>query len=621
MRYVVGMTDGITRRDFLNGTRVALGASLLGPWAELFGAPGADFRLPPDYYPPARTGLRGSHGGAWEVMHARVAGERWSAGAPEEAYDLVVVGAGISGLASAFFYRQAQPDARILLIDNHDDFGGHAKRNEFRVGDGTRIAYGGTESIDTPSAYAEVSQRLLREIGVDTERFYDYYDQSLYDDLGLGYAVAFDGTNFDQRKLVKGYGSVPWQQFAAEAPMSEKARTDLVRAFTAPVDYLSGMSREEKVALLERTSYRAYLRDYVKVDEQVLALYQRWGMSYWCVGMDEVPAIDILYYGDGGDLPGLEHTLTREGGRGSEPYIFHFPDGNASVARLLVRQLIPAALPGSTMEDSVTERLRYGELDRSGAPVRLRLNSTVVNAAHTADEGAVDVTYVRDGRVHTVRAGQCVMACYNSAIPYLCPELPEAQRQGLAYNVKIPLVYTKVAVPHWRWFADEGMRFVFYTNDFYKQVELDYPVSLGEYRFGASPDEPMILHMCHVPMFDEIQGPEQWREGRREMLARPFADFEHHVRDQLDQAIGQAGFDAARDITGITVNRWAHGYSYSPDLLWEPDYATDAARPWVRGRQPFGRISIANSDAGAAATTDSAIKQAYRAVEERLAFA
>jgi spermidine dehydrogenase len=139
-------------------------------------------------------------------------------------------------------------------------------------------------------------------------------------------------------------------------------------------------------------------------------------------------------------------------------------------------------------------------------------------------------------------------------------------------------------------------------------VELDYPVSIGSYRFGSSPDEPMVLHLCHVPLFEDIQGPEQWRAGRRQMLARPFAEFEHHVRDQLDQAVGHAGFDADRDIVGITVNRWAHGYSYNPDLIWEPAYA----------REPFGHIAIANSDAGAQSTTDSAIRQAWRAVQESL---
>jgi spermidine dehydrogenase len=612
------MTDKITRRDFLNGTQVAIGASLLTPWAEVFGTNPSKFELGPNYYPPAKTGLRGSHDGAWETMHARVAGTTWKQGATEEDYDLVVVGGGISGLSAAHFYRREHPSARILVLDNHDDFGGHAKRNEFTVNGRTQIGYGGTEAIDTPSGYTAESKALLEDIGIDVQRFYDYFDQGLFDRLNLDYAIAFDAETYGKRKLVTGYGSKPWQEFAAESPLSDNAKADLVRAFTEERDYLPGMSRDEKIALLSKISYRTYLRDYVKVDEQVLEMYQRWGMSYWCVGMDEVPAIYILGYTDGGGLPGLQYTVERKGGRGVEPYIFHFPDGNASVARLLVRKLIPEALPGSTMEDSVTARLDYSKLDLDGAPLRIRLNSTAVNVAHSADSKAVHVTYVHTGTAHTVRAKKCVMACYNSAIPYICPELPEKQRAGLAYNVKVPLTYTKVVVPNWRAFADLGIRFVFYTKDFYKQVELDYPVSIGDYDFGTDPDQPMTLHMCHVPYFDDIQGPEQWRAGRRKLLETPFSTFEHHVRDQLDQALSGAGFDAEKDISAITVNRWAHGYSYSPDLLWEPKYESEADKPWVIGRQPFGRISIANSDAGAASNTDSAISQSYRAVQEVL---
>ena len=612
------MKRRITRRDFLNGTQVAIGASLLSPWTEAFGTDVSPFNVGQDYYPPAKTGLRGSHDGSWETMHARVAGAKWPRGPIDEEYDLVVVGGGISGLSAAHFYRREKPTARILILDNHDDFGGHAKRNEFEINGQTRIAYGGTESIDTPSAYSDVSRVLLEDIGIDVQKFYEYFDQNLYDEMGLSYAIAFDEQTYGRRKLVAGYGSRPWREFADESPLSEKAKTDLVRAFTDKRDYLPGMSRDEKVALLSRISYRSYLQDYVKVDQQVLEMYQRWGMSYWCVGMDEVPAIYILGYTDGGGMPGLEHTLPRKGGRGSEPYIFHFPDGNASVARLLVRSLIPEALPGSTMEDSVTARLDYSLLDQEDAPLRIRLNSTAVNVSHTPNSKAVDVTYVHAGDAHTVRAKKCVMACYNSAIPYICPDLPEKQRAGLAYNVKVPLTYTKVMVSNWRSFADLGIRFVYYTNDFYKQVELDYPVSIGGYRFGAEPDQPMALHMCHVPYFDDIKGPEQWRAGRRKLLETPFLTFEHHVVDQLDQALSGAGFDAERDISAITVNRWPHGYAYSPDLLWEPEYNEEADKPWVIGRQAFGRISIANSDAGAAANTDSAITQSYRAVQEAL---
>lgn len=612
------MSHRVTRRDFLNGTRIAIGASLLSPYTELFGAEAFQSAAGSDYYPPALTGLRGSHEGSWEVMHARVAGRDWPAGAPDEEYDLVIVGGGISGLAAAHFFTRERRGARVLILDNHDDFGGHAKRNEFRVLGRTLVGYGGTESIDTPSSYSDVARGLFGEIGIDVQRFYEYFDQKLYDHLGLSHAILFDEKHFGQRRLVTGYGSRPWPEFAAAAPLSDRARADLVRAFTDERDYLPGMSVEEKRTLLARTSYLDYLRNYVKVDDQVLEIYRRWGMSFWCVGMDEVPALSVPSYDDGGGMPGLRHTLPRVGYRGNEPYIFHFPDGNASVARLLVRSLLPDAVPGSTMEDVVTAKVDYSKLDRDGASTRIRLSSTAVHVAHTARQEAVLVTYVHQGKARTVRAGRCILACYNSVIPYLCPELPEEQVKALSYNVKIPLTYTKVALRNWRAFADLGIRYVYYTSDFFKQVELDYPVSLGKYRFGKSPDEPMVVHMCHVPFFADIQGPEQWREGRRQLLRTPFATFERHVRDQLDAALSKGGFDADRDIEAITVNRWPHGYSYSPGLLWEPEWPSEESKPWVIGRRRHGRMAIANSDAGASADTNSAITHAHRAVRDIL---
>ena len=603
--------DGVTRRDFLNGARVAIGAPLLLPWAERLASdlgPGAD------YYPPAKTGLRGTHDGAWETMHARVSGQTWPEGKPEEQYDLVVVGGGISGLSAARFYRQHKPDARILVLDNHDDFGGHAKRNEFKIDGRVRIGYGGTESIDTPSAYSAAAKQTLVDIGIDTSKFYEAFDQTLYSKLGLARGIVFDQENFGRAKLVTGYGQRPWEEFAALSPLRDQARKDFIRVQTEKVDYLPGLSREEKYQKLRKVSYEAFLRDYCKVDPQLLELWRKWGISFWCVGIDQIPCTSIHDY-DGG-MPGLNYTLPRYGSRGEEPYIFHFPDGNASVARLLVRSLVPSAMPGSTMEDVVTTRADYSQLDRPGSPVRIRLNSTAVHARHAAGDAAVDVTYVTQGQAHTVRGARCILACYNMAIPFICPELPEAQKKGLAYGVKVPLTYTKVLVPHWRPFAELRMDFVYYTKDFYKQVELDYPVSLGAYKRSQTPDEPMVLHMCYVHHDQEHKGPELWREGRRRLVTTPFSVFEHHVKDQLDQALRTAGFDAERDIRAITVNRWAHGYAYSPGLLWEPEWKSEAEKPWVVGRQPYGRIAIANSDAGARADTNGAITQAWRAVQE-----
>ena len=610
------MKKQITRRDFLNGTQVAIGAGLMSPWTRAFAQDDNPFALPREYYPPALTGLRGSHNGAWETMHARVGGASWPKSEPREEYDLVVVGAGISGLSAAHFFRKDNPGARVLVLDNHDDFGGHAKRNEFDADGETRIGYGGTEAIDTPSAYSEVAKQLLIDIGIDVEKFYDYFHQDLYSSLDLGHSIMFDEPTYGERKLVTGYGSRPWDEFAADTPMSEQAKADLVRVFTEEKDYLEGMSYDEKHALLSKTSYLDFLRDYAKVDEEVLGIYRQWFRSFYGLGSKDVPALSVSAYGDGGGLPGLTHTMPRTGYRGDEPYIFHFPDGNASVARMIVKSMLPEAIPGRTMEDVVTSRVDYSMLDRPGAGVRIRLNSTVVNAEHTSNAGAVDVTFVHEGQPYTVRGDKVVMACYNSAIPYLCPELSDEQKEGLAYNVKVPLTYTKVLISNWQSFADLGVSYVYFTNDFYKQIELDYPVSLGAYKASMDPSQPMIVHLCNVPYFDDIEGPEQWRAGRRELLTTDYAKFEHHVRDQMDAALGAGGFDSNRDIEAITVNRWPHGYSYSPSHLWEPEWPDENATPWVIGRQRYGRITIANSDAGVRADTNSAITQAHRAVSE-----
>ena len=607
------MKGNITRRDFLNGTQVAIGGSFFMPSQNLFGT--SSFSLPNDYYPPALTGLRGSHDGSWEVMHSKVLGKQWKKSKYEEKYDLVIVGAGISGLSSAYHYKKTHPEAKILLIDNHDDFGGHAKRNEFEVNGETRIGYGGTEAIDTPSSYSQEAKSLIKEIGIDVEKFYEAYDQSLYSSLGLGKGILFDSNSFSEERLVTGYNKVPWKEFAEKTPMTQKAKDDLVRIWTEKKDYLPILSDEEKYELLKDLSYYDFLKDYVKVDQQILEIFRRWGMSFWCVGIDEVPCTLIQNY-DGG-MPGLDYTLKRSGYRGDEPYIFHFPDGNASVARLLVRALIPGSVPGSSMEDVVLAKVNYSLLD-DDSTTKIRLNSTVVDVSHTNNSSAVDITYVRKHDVHTIRADKCILACYNSAIPYLCSELPKKQVDGLKYNVKIPLTYTKVMIPSWKVFADLGLDFVYYTDAFYKQVELAYPVSIGDYKFNKSPDESMVLHMCHSHHSKDIKGPDQWREGRRRLLSTPFSVYEGHVKDQLDSALGGGGFDSDRDISAITVNRWPHGYSYSNDLIWEPDWENEESKPWVIGRQQYGRISIANSDAGASADTNSAITHGIRAAQEAL---
>jgi len=603
---------GITRRDFLDGARVALGATALGPLASLLppGAAGAA----DEPFPPALQGLRGSHDGSWEAAHALVAGRRFAAdtGVRREEVDLVVVGAGISGLAAAWLWRQRRPDARILVLDNHDDFGGHAKRNEFRVDGRLLIGYGGTESLDGPSAYSDVAKRLLREIGVDVEVFHRAFDRGLYPSLGLSSGVFFDRDTFGAERLVPGFGSLPWPEFAARTPLPPAARADLVRLNTEVRDYLPGLSREEKIAVLDRTSYREFLIRHAGVDPAVAAFYSGLWLEYVALPAESYPA---RWVSQDPQVPGLAGTLV-ERERPLDPYIFHFPDGNASVARLLVRALVPAALPAASAAEALTARPRHALLDAPGAPVRIRLSCTAVDVRHAPGGEAVDVLCVRGGAAQAVRARHCVLAGWGMMVPYLCPELPEAQRRALAGGVKAPLVYVNVALRRWHAFVRRGVHEIQAPGSFYTLVRLDFPVSLPGYRCARTPDEPILVHAVHVPRHPELPGAEQWRAGRRDLLATSFASFEERLRDQLARMLGPEVLD---EIRGITVNRWPHGYAYAPNTLWEGASAPGDERPWEVARRRHGRIAIAGSDAAAAAWTDAAIDEAQRAVAELFA--
>ncbi|MCZ6696079.1 MAG: FAD-dependent oxidoreductase [Acidobacteria bacterium] len=626
------MDRSITRRDFINGVSVAVtGSVLASSWLSCLDVPDFAPEKAPGYYPPALTGMRGSHPGSFEAAHRLRDGKSFDpSGAMDtgESFDLVVVGGGISGLAAAYFFRREKgPEARILVLDNHDDFGGHAKRNEFQAGGRLCIGYGGTQSLEGPSSYSPEAKQLLAEIGIDVQRFHTAYDRELYGSLGLGWGIFFDRETFGEDRMLRGPGarrwpeyqepgSTTWHEFLARAPLSEEARRDIARLYEESIDYLPDLTVEQKMERLRRTSYLEFLTKIARVHPDALPFFQTSTDSLWAIGIDGVPALECWEE----DYPGFSGLGLNPPTGKEEPYIYHFPDGNASVARLLVRALNPDAVPGSTMEDVVTARVDYALLDTPARPVKVRLNSTVVRVAHAGEIGSareVDVAYVRGGQPHRVKAKACVLACYNSIIPHLCPEMPAAQRQAILYAVKMPLVYTNVLIRDWSSFEKLGVQWIRCPGSYHTSISLDFPVSLGDYSHPRRPDEPMILHLVRVPLAPGRPPRDQWRAGRRDLLRTSFETFERNIRDQLGRALADGGFDPARDIQGITVNRWPHGYAYEHNPLFDPDWSEEE-RPWVIGRKPFGRIAIANSDAAAAAYTDAAIDQAHRAVRELL---
>jgi spermidine dehydrogenase len=639
----LGMKRNITRRDFLNGVAVTAGAALM-PW-HLLAAGESSPEKSPDYYPPALTGLRGSHPGSFDVAHSLRDGTFWdAAGTPQETgetYDLIVVGGGISGLSAAHFYRKhAGANARILILDNHDDFGGHAKRNEFRVGNAFRLGFGGTFSIESPAPYSKEARGLIEELGIDVASYPKYHDAKLYRSLGLRSKIFFDKETFGEDRLLisplsfsggeKDYltpeKAEEWKQLLADAPLAAQAKSDLDRLRHEAKDHLPGLSSAEKKAKLARMSYATFLRDVVKVHEDVVKLYQAVPQGLFGAGIDAVSAQDAW----GLDLPGFDGMkLDPAPGKGmnrdtisneeAEKYFFHFPDGNASIARLLVRKLIPDAIPGNSWNDVVLSEANYAKLDSSASPVKIRLNSTAVRVKHIGDAAAakeVEVAYARGGKVYATKAKNCILACWHVVIPYICEELPQKQRDALASAQKVPLLYTNVALRDWTAFQKLNTNAVYAPGCYHTRVGLDLAVSMGGYECARQPEEPIVIHMMKTPCKPGRPARDQHAAGRIELYNTTFETMERKIREQLARTMGAGGFDPARDIAAITVNRWPHGYAYEYNSLFDSFWLEGGETPCEVARKTFGRIAIANADAGAYAYTDEAINQAWRAVGE-----
>lgn len=618
----LGLSRPITRRDFIHDVGI-VGLGLALPLPGL-GAP-LDAGTP--YYPPTLTGLRGAHPGSFETAHAFAREGRHfdNPQVLDEAYDLVVVGGGISGLSAAYFHRKLHgPQSRILILDNHDDFGGHAKRNEFHQGGPMRLAWGGTVNIEYPK-YSEVAIGLLTELGIDIPRLrkdFDFNWLGSRDDLKP--ALLFNQARYGRDVMLRGVtldGLEP-RELARQVdafPLSEVARAKLKAFLLADRNVLAGKSPEERDAYLHGKSYTDFLRQEFGLPDEALQIFSNAPSGFWGVPAEHLSVAEGLWSGlpgahvvGGWEEPGLEEN---------DRAVAMFPDGNSSIARLLVRSLVPGAFPdlgaGADPFNIVTARLDYGALDGAASPARLRLNSTVVRVGNAADGAGVTVDYVKGGTLSRVSARQAVLACYNAIIPHLVPELPAAQKAGLSQCVKRPMLVVNTVLRNGQALQKLGIKGAQLPGSLLQNVFLVTGVNVGEYHPAWRPEDA-----CVVQSFASFGSPlpaaglaAQARAARAQMLAMPFEDYEREVRSVLQSLLGPGGFDASRDILAITVNRWPHGYARDHLDLEDEAWNAEPA-PEVVGRQRFGRIAIANSDAGADAYTHTAIDQAWRAVND-----
>ncbi len=625
----LGMNRDITRRDFIH--EISLGAIALGLpmplWSGDLSAP-----APGVYYPPTLTGMRGSHPGAFESAHA-LGREGKTFNAPsvlDEHYDLVVVGGGISGLAAAYFFRQQHgPDSRILILDNHDDFGGHAKRNEFYQGGPMRLAWGGTVNMEYPY-YSDVAMGLIKQLGIDIPRLledfaFDFSTKS----YGLGTSTFFDAAHYGKDVLLPGveFRNSDLNALAENVdqfPISPEGLAALKAFLNARVDVLADMDEVQRETYLSSTSYPDFLRQHFNMPEDAIQLFRNGPSGFMGLKAEYNSVAECIRSG----LPAshvLGGTGQREPGERHSP-VAMFPDGNSSIARLLVRSLIPQAFPDMPPDaDShsiVRQRLDYSQLDQPGSNIRLRLNSTVVHAANQPAEQAgiafVALSYVNDDQVLQVKGDRAVMACYNQIIRHLVPELPDAQKEALSKCTKRPLMVVNVVLRNGEALKKTGVGSAYLPGSYLDHMQLVSGINVADYRPEWRAEDACIMQFyaglgVEVPAGTSVAQMQQLT--RLWLLDQTFEGFEREIRTVLNGIYGSAGFNATEDILAITVNRWPHGYARDHVDMEDADWNVEP-QPNVIGRQRCGNIVIANSDAGADAYTHTAIDQAWRAVNE-----
>jgi spermidine dehydrogenase len=679
--------DKITRRDFLDGvaiTAAGLAAAAAAPHLSGAEAALASFSHPAAY-PPADTGITGQRDAVIRDVMAfdglpNPRDVHSTQGGPgihprhvrdvDDDYDLVVVGAGASGLAAAKWYQDRfGPDARILIVDPLPDFGGHSHRNEFHIPDAAHanadvmlLRNGGTVNLDSigtwdkpagsrldiPGSYGQPALDMLAFCGVDPDNFPSSSGPGIPSSSGLRPMLLFPAKDWGKDTLVRAkQGSQSWADFLAGTPYSATAREGIARIMEDDsTDWIAlkhgPKTDQEKKAILARITYKRYLMDYVGVDEEATSYLQRVSHGLFAAGIQATQAGDMWALGESGfDGLGLNSDIFPGIGRTAQQDIQEdggpsraWPDGNTSLLRLLVSKLIPSAIGDvgggrPNQENILVAKADYGELDRRSHNVRIRLNHTVVDVkpAHGRHRRA-EIVYVPTGgdsrRGERVRAKHVVMACWNRVTARLVDGLPHEQVKALDYARKAPLIYCRVGLRNWQAFADAKISSVSPRGNslFWDSTSLQAGARFGS-SYGPTPNTPaqpaLITLSCTPGNPRKLTQLESYEEGRKQMLEMSFGDYEKAIVDVLDRSLNKSGgnFEPERDIHSIMVNRWNYGYAYELCSTFDPSlFGPVADQPQVRGRRPFRNVAIANSDSGAFAYTHSAINEAYRAVQD-----
>ncbi len=619
------MNDRITRRDFLNGALVASGGMLLSPVSPLQVLQARAAQSAADDW----TGYGGigdyanSNGNTTAVLEAghQIRDGRFDslpANAIEtgEIYDCVVVGGGISGLAAALiFQRQAGNGKTCLVLDNHPIFGGEAKRNEFLVDGHRLLGHQGSALFQVNYPHSFIV-RFYESIGLNAPRL-EYQKWagpepeiplSRVPYLGSAPYGLYFGAKFGQPQGL--WLTDPWGKKLEGAPISAKSREEWLRSqspdtarWPAPVYRGDAISRRLDTItledhLMERYSIsRETVRTFLSPDE---------GGAFG-LGPDALSGYTAYAFDGFGGLADTEPQM--------------FPDGNSGIARLIVKTLIPESIAGEhSLEDVCRKGVNFAALDRAGAAARIRLDSTAVWVKHDGDPAKsefVNIAYTRAGKTFLLKARSVVMAGGSWTTKRIVRDLADDRKQAYSQLYRSPCMIANVAVRNWRFLYKMGISGCQWFEGLGTYMQIRKVALCGADSPTIGPDSPVVLAIKVLYTYPGKTAEQQGHLGRAEMISTPFREYERQIRRQLTEMFARSGFDAARDIAGIILNRWGHAYaSPAPGFYFGKDGRPAPGE--VLRAAPFGRIAFANTDLSGMPDHKSSIIEANRAVEQVL---
>ncbi|MFZ0300643.1 MAG: NAD(P)-binding protein [Candidatus Sulfotelmatobacter sp.] len=623
------METSITRRDFLGSALLASGSALLG------GIAPAELLAQNDDF----TGYGGvgdysnANGDTLSVLEAGHAiRDRVYDPLPKdvidtgEIYDCVSIGGGISGLAGAlFFLRNAGPGMKCLIVENHPIFGGEAKQNEFLVEGKRLIAHQGSAiyQIQYPHSFLA---RFYESIGLRTPQLtYQNWAgpepefplcTTPYQAVGLqhGQYGFWFGGKFNQKPGM--WLTDPLGKKLDGAPVSNATRFEWLRWLKG--EEVGGAKFEHPK--VEGDAISRYL-DSITLEQHYM---ERFGLSRETIrtflspvegggaglGPDALSAYSEYAFE-------MLHPLPEENG-GSDQM---FPGGNATIARLMLKSLIPAAIYGPhSVEGVCRNRLNFAALDTPESAVRVRLSSTVVHVEHDGEAGkagTVSIVYLKKGKLYRVKARSVVMAGGCWTTKHIVNDLPQTLRQAYAQFYRSPCMMVNVAIRNWRFLYRMGMSGCRWFEGLGNYMEVCKQALTGVESPTIGPDSPIVLNLKVLYSYPGSSTEEQGNRGRAELLGTSFRDYERQVREQFSEMFTRGGFDAKRDIAGIILNRWGHAYLSPQPGFFFGSGGQPAAREILRSA-PFGRIAFANTDLAGAMDHRYSILEAKRAVGQLL---